>query len=501
MRLFFAGHDYKYAVEQMLLTLFPGQRPTYPEGAAPAGVEEEDYLFLSLEREGDRVWACARLCWAGGLYTGRRCCAAAELSGGRETDRACQRILKLAFYDAGVAALGREPPWGALTGVRPVKIPARAMAAGAAPEQAEALLRETYRVGPRRAKLAMDCARASLAAERALAPDEVSLYVGVPFCPTRCAYCSFVSADVGRSLKLLDPFVDALCRELAATGELLEELGVHVRTVYYGGGTPTTLSAEQLGRVMDTLARSIDLSRCTEYTVEAGRPDTITAEKLAVLREKGADRVSVNPQTMSDAVLAAMGRAHTAGDILRACELVRASGIPVVNMDLIAGLPADSYEGFRASLDQVLDLRPENITVHTLALKKGSRLMEHGAPLPAGEEVAAMLDYAWTALEGAGQVPYYLYRQKYMSGSFENVGWCLPGTGSLYNICMMEELHTIFSVGGGGVTKLVNPATGYIERISNPKYPKEYLERIDKVIADKRRALDFYRAMTEQVEN
>ena len=498
MRLFLLGHDYQYAVEQMLLTLFPGQRPVYPEGPPPAGAAQEDYLCLSLHRAERWATATARLCRAGQLFRGTRRCRTEELAGKRESDRALQRILKLAFYDAGTAALGAEPPWGALTGVRPVKIPARAMAQGATPRQARRLLRETYRVSERRCDLAMDCAQASLAASNSLAPDQVSLYVGIPFCPTRCAYCSFVSADVSRSLKLLDPFVDALCRELAATGELLRALGLHVCTVYYGGGTPTTLSAPQLERVMEALGAHIDLSQCTEYTVEAGRPDTIMAEKLEVLARGGAGRVSVNPQTMSDTVLQAMGRSHTAQDIRRAYELVRQAGIPCVNMDLIAGLPTDTVEGFQASLDEVLALGPENVTVHTLALKKGSRLMEEGGQLPGGAAVAAMLEYAWSALDRAGQVPYYLYRQKYMSGSFENVGWCMPGTGSLYNICMMEELHTIFSVGGGGVTKLVNPATGYIERISNPKYPKEYLEHLDRVIQDKRRAAEFYAAMKQE---
>ena len=402
--------------------------------------------------------------------------------------------MKLAFYDAGTAARGGEPPWGALTGVRPVKIPTKAMLAGASPAQAERLLRDTYRVTEGRRRLAMDCAGASLAALRSLAPGEVSLYVGIPFCPTRCAYCSFVSADVGRALKLIDPFLDALCRELAATGAMLADAGLRVRTVYFGGGTPTTLSAPQLDRLMGELAEHIDLSGCTEYTVEAGRPDTITAEKLAVLARRGCSRVSVNPQTMQDAVLERMGRAHRADDILRAYALARESGIGCINMDLIAGLPGDSAEGFRASLEQVLDLGPENVTVHTLALKKGSRLMEEGGGLPSGAAVADMLDFAWAALRGAGQRPYYLYRQKYMSGSFENVGWCRPGAESLYNICMMEELHTIVSLGGGGVTKLVDRATGYIERLANAKYPQEYIQKIDAICADKGRVAQFYAA-------
>ena len=490
MKLYYRGHDYKYAAEQMLLTLFPTERPEYAD--APPG-PGEDALVLSLSRGETWATATAALTWGGAEYRAARRCRVSELTDQLSADRALQRILKLAFYDAGTAALGKEPPWGALTGVRPVKIPAKAMLAGATPAQAEKVLRDTYRVSPGRRKLAMDCAQASLAAQRSLGEQEVSLYVGIPFCPTRCAYCSFVSADVGRALKLIDPFLDALSREIRATGAMLADAGLRVRTVYFGGGTPTTLTAPQLDRLMGELAEHIDLSACTEYTVEAGRPDTITAEKLAVLGRRGCDRVSVNHQSMSDAVLAAMGRAHRAADILGAFALVRESGIGCVNMDLIAGLPGDSADGFRASLDQVLSLAPENVTVHTLALKKGSRLMEGETPLPPGEDVAAMLDYAWRALRESGQIPYYLYRQKYMSGSFENVGWRLPGTESLYNICMMEELHTIVSLGGGGVTKLVDRNTGYIQRVANAKYPQEYIKKIDAICADKARVAEFCR--------
>ena len=490
MKLYYRGHNYRYAAEQMLLTLFPTERPEYAD--APPG-PGEDALVLSLSRGETWATATAALTWGGAEYRAARRCRVSELTDRLSADRALQRILKLAFYDAGTAALGKEPPWGALTGVRPVKIPAKAMLAGATPAQAEKVLRDTYRVSPGRRKLAMDCAQASLAAQRSLGEHEVSLYVGIPFCPTRCAYCSFVSADVGRALKLIDPFLDALSREIRATGAMLADAGLRVRTVYFGGGTPTTLTAPQLDRLMGEIAEHIDLSACTEYTVEAGRPDTITAEKLAVLKRRGCDRVSVNPQSMSDAVLAAMGRAHRAADILGAFALVRESGIGCVNMDLIAGLPGDSADGFRSSLDRVLELGPENVTVHTLALKKGSRLMEGETPLPPGEDVAAMLDYAWAALRESGQIPYYLYRQKYMSGSFENVGWCLPGTESLYNICMMEELHTIVSLGGGGVTKLVDRHTGYIQRVANAKYPQEYIQKIDAICADKARVAEFCR--------
>ena len=484
MKLYLKGHDYKYATEQMLLTLFPGERPSYPD--RPAG-EGEDSLPLSLSLGGR--WATARAVLT---RDGRRWTAAARApvpapdAGRVERDRVLQRVVKNAFYRAGVQALGREPPWGGLTGVRPVKLPTRALEQGATRRQADRLLRDLYRVSAPRRALALDCAQATLAAKRTLAPEDVSLYVGVPFCPTRCAYCSFVSADVGRTFSLMEPYVDALCREIAAAGAAVRRGGRRIKSVYIGGGTPTTLSPALLDRLMGALEGAFDLSACAEYTVEAGRPDTITAEKLSVLRERGCTRVSVNPQSMDDRVLAAIGRAHSAADILQAWDLVRRAGFPYANMDLIAGLPTDTPEGFRASLDQVLSLGPENVTVHTLALKKGSRLtLEKNGALPAPEQVSAMLDYAWGALRAAGYAPYYLYRQKYMSGGFENVGWCRPGAESLYNICMMEELHTILSLGSGGVTKVIDPRAGSLVRQANPKYPKEYIETLDPILQAK----------------
>lgn len=488
MRLTFRGHDDRYAIEQSLLAFFPDERPVYE------GETGDSHAEVTLREGKTYAVGVTELTYGGKTARGEARVRITGVSDEYERERLRQRALKLSFFRAARDVTGVTPSWGALTGIRPAKLVRSMLEEGMTPGQADRVLRDTYCVSPARRRLALESAEAGLRAKRDLRPEEISLYVGIPFCPTRCAYCSFVSADVGRALKLIDPFLDALCRELAATGAMLADAGLRVRTVYFGGGTPTTLSAPQLDRLMGELAEHIDLSGCTEYTVEAGRPDTITAEKLAVLARRGCSRVSVNPQTMQDAVLERMGRAHRADDILRAYALARESGIGCINMDLIAGLPGDSAEGFRASLEQVLDLGPENVTVHTLALKKGSRLMEEGGGLPSGAAVADMLDFAWAALRGAGQRPYYLYRQKYMSGSFENVGWCRPGAESLYNICMMEELHTIVSLGGGGVTKLVDRATGYIERLANAKYPQEYIQKIDAICADKGRVAQFYAA-------
>jgi oxygen-independent coproporphyrinogen-3 oxidase len=488
MKLYLQGHDFRYAVEQMMMTLFPGQKPEYPE-TLPDG--DSPAARVTLSQTEDTLTAHATLWWEGSVFDAERTASTAELIGGLDDDRVRQRIIRFAFYDAGAAALGYEPPWGALTGVRPVKLPTRWMADGMTPEQAREEFINEYRVTPSRADLAMDCAVASLSVKQSLADDELSLYVGIPFCPTRCIYCSFISADVKGALAMVEPYVEALCREIREAGEQLKARGLFIRTAYMGGGTPTTLSAEQMDRVLSAMESHLPMERCHEFTVEAGRPDTITAEKLAVLKAHGIHRISINPQTMEDEVLRIMGRSHTAAQITEAMAMAKEHYGGMVNMDLIAGLPGDSVEGFRRTLDKVLTMDPENITIHTLALKKGARLMEQRGQLCSDEDVSNMLSAAEAALLGAGYRPYYLYRQKYMSGSFENVGWCKPGTRCDYNIIMMEELQSVLSLGAGGITKLVDPSTGKIERLNNPKYPKEYLDHWEKISTDKAKFAEF----------
>ena len=484
MKLFLQNSDNIYAAQQLFYSLFPAEKLERTEDKRGA-----DIVLKLTEQEG-KLTAETKVRYGGKTATARRTGQVDNhdpdpLQKGRVTGK----LLKLSFYAAAVKCLGAEPPWGAITGVRPVKIPTKLLRQGFGEKRAQKELEKVYHVAEPQAKLALDCARYTLELDRSLTPRDIALYIGIPFCPTRCAYCSFVSADVGKSLPLLPPFLAALDREIEVTGRALKAQKMRVNSVYIGGGTPTTLSAHQLRHLMEQVAAHIDLTGCREYTVEAGRPDTITAEKMAVLQQCGATRVSVNPQSMEENVLRAMGRSHTAGEILEAYSAARESGIPAVNMDLIAGLPADSAEGFRRSLDAVLGLNPENITVHTLALKKGSALLLDGAKstLPTEKTVAEMLGYSSEKLREHGYRPYYLYRQKFMSGGFENVGWTRPGFESVYNVCMMEELCNIVSLGGGGVSKLVNRKTGHIERVANPKYPKEYAEHIEKILAQKER--------------
>ena len=465
MNLTLIGHDDRYAVEQLQLALFP-------EGT------EGDAVSV-LHRGETYLTAATTITLNGQTVRGVRRLTAAE-----ESVRSRRRCLQQSYYKAAVQLLSAEPAWGALAGVRPTKISTKHMLAGGTAKSAERLLRDVYYVTPERRKLAVDCSESTVAAAHLLEDTDVSLYVGIPFCPTRCTYCSFVSRTVGRKCELLEPYLEALLKEIETTGRLLAESGRMVRTIYIGGGTPTTLSGPQMARLMDAIYASFDMSRCIEFTVEGGRPDTLDEQKLRTIFEHGADRMSINPQTMEDHVLRACGRPHKATDVVRAYGEAVSAGFKAINMDLIAGLPDDSVEGFKRSLDAVAALNPANITVHTLALKKGADLFERRVSLPTAEEVTEMVAYANETLRSLGYKPYYLYRQKYMSGSFENVGWSRDNLDCLYNIYMMEEVHTIISLGGGGMNK-VNLPGGKIERFHNPKFPEQYIEMLDSVLQQK----------------
>lgn len=481
MKLYFSGHSETYAVEQTLLTLFPTERPEYPDHT-PGG---EDELELRFSEGVQFATASALLRYKG--KTHRALTRAKRLPDTADVvskTRQRRRLLQRAFYRAAVDALGVEPPWGMLSGVRPVKLPVRAVLQGQSLSQAEHALRKTYRVSPSRTDLAMDCARAALTVQQSLQENEVALYLGIPFCPTRCAYCSFISA-AGNTNQLIPAYLQALHEEVRTAGAATRKAGLFVRSVYLGGGTPTTLEEGQLSDLLSAIRAEFPLRDGVEFTVEAGRPDTISREKLDAMKKHGVTRVSINPQSLSDEVLSAIGRAHSVADFFSAWEEVRAAQFSCVNMDLIAGLPADTFSGFCETVDRVLSLAPENITVHTLARKRGSRLHAEGGTIPDEDCVFMMLNYAWDALRSAGYLPYYLYRQKYMSGGFENVGWCKPGFANEYNICMMEELCSILSLGAGAVSKQIDYAAGNLTRQANPKYPQEYIRDGSRILTEK----------------
>lgn len=388
---------------------------------------------------------------------------------------------------------GITQPWGLLTGVRPVKL-LRKVGEEVGQLNAEKKFTDEFFVSREKFELAKKTEYNEKKILDLSKNNSFSLYVGIPFCPSRCSYCSFVMASIERAKKLMEPYVELLCNEIKATAQIAKDLGLRLETVYFGGGTPTTLSAKQLDKVLSTVNNSFDMTTCREFTVEAGRPDTIDAERLFALKKNKVDRISINPQTVNNNVLREIGRKHTAEQFFKAFELARKCGFNNINTDLIAGLPTDTFESFKKSLDSIRELSPECITVHTLCMKRASTLTSQGVALNKhdAEQARKMLEYTQDCLIKDEYIPYYMYRQSRMVGNLENVGWSKKGYESLYNVYVMDETHTILACGSGGVTKLKNNETDYLERIFNFKYPYEYVDRFDELIERKSAIKRFY---------
>ena len=474
------NHELKHAVEEMLFHLLPTETLSRADTAEQI---TEPYCRSILTEENGEAAARAIVCMDGAVHEAEK---RASVTGLETLDykRTITELVKTTVYDAVVPFLPQAPVWGSLTGVRPAKLARGMIERGMTRGEAAVELREHFHVSPERTALTIRAAATAMEMDKTIGENDISLYVGIPFCPSRCYYCSFVSATTAQSGKLIEPYLDTLCREIEETAALVRAAGKQVQSVYIGGGTPTTLDEHQLARLLSALENHFDFSHLREYTVEAGRPDTITPEKLRVLKSAGVGRVSINPQSMNDAVLAAIGRKHGSADVLRAFDEARQAGFDEINMDLIAGLTGDTAETFAQTVDTLLNLSPENITVHTLAIKRGADLTDKAAAAAQRETVSQMLDGAAYALQNAGYGPYYLYRQKFMAGGFENVGWCKPGYTGLYNIYMMEELHSILSLGGGGMNK-INLPEEKLARYHNPKYPQDYIQRIDTILRQK----------------
>lgn len=411
---------------------------------------------------------------------------------GTDTDEQ-ERILSRLLFGVLCRNTGLIPPWGMLTGVRPVRLFSRQLPVlENSFHTANTYFANRYYACKEKVSLTLETEKNQAPLLRKNTSNTFSLYVGIPFCPSRCQYCSFISHDIAGSAKLVPDYIRLLCQEIEVTADTAQQAGLQLQSIYIGGGTPTSLSAPQLEEILKTIQRCFDLSHLLEYTVEAGRPDTITPEKLQVLHQYGVERISINPQTLDDNVLQAIGRNHTAQQFLEAFELARQVGFQCINTDLIAGLPKESSQGFLSGLQQIIDLRPENITVHTLTIKRSSALrdLKEAFQSPA-HPLCDMLDRTWDNLQTAGYLPYYLYRQKGTLENLENVGWALPQWESLYNVFIMEEVQTILGVGSGAVTKLVRE-NEKIQRIYNFKYPLEYIQDFQTMIARKKGVIEFY---------
>ena len=381
------------------------------------------------------------------------------------------------------------PPWGMMTGIRPAKRANIYMDEGLTPDESAEKLPKVYEIIPSKAELAVEVALAERDILKKADKDGISLYIGIPFCPTRCLYCSFTSYPLDRYINKVDGYIDALIKELRFLGERAE--GKKLDSIYIGGGTPTSLSAPQMERLMGAVSDIFDMSNLLEYTVEAGRPDTITRDKLRVIKENGADRISINPQTMNEKTLKLIGRAHSVDDIKRVYYEAREEGHKNINMDLILGLPEEGEEEATKTMEDIAALGPENLTVHTLAVKRASRLRENlgDYDLAKAMQMERMIDISSRAAREMGLHPYYMYRQKNMLGSFENVGYAKKGFESFYNVVIMEETQTIYAAGAGASTKLCDAESGRIDRIFNVKNVDEYIGRIDEMIDRKRKGM------------
>lgn len=410
----------------------------------------------------------------------------------------CELCLAEMVYELLAKLFGFTHNWGIVTGVRPIKL-LRRLIAERGEDEAIHWFRQRLFVSEEKAALCLKTLKAENRLLELSGQDSFSLYVSVPFCPTRCDYCSFVSQTVERAARLIPAYVDCLAEELAYTGRLAAELGLRLETVYFGGGTPTTLEADQLQTLLTAVERSFDLSHVREYTVEAGRPDTVTADKLRVLKTAGVTRISINPQTLRDEVLQKIGRRHTVSQFYEAFRLARKCGFDNINTDLIAGLPGDDKMGFCGSLDGIISLSPESITVHTLSMKRASNLvLQRRADYVRRDDAVHMIEYTCHQLPQAGYQPYYLYRQSRAAGNQENIGWAKPGREGLYNVYIMDETHTILACGAGAVSKLKQPGGEYIERIFNYKYPYEYNRGLPEMLARKQKVVEFYEKNVSQ---
>lgn len=477
MNLYVKNHNFHFELENLTRLFFPNEKITVIRDFSEP---QPPYIYTEVS---DKITISVNI----GSFN------KSETAVKKLTDDDNKLVSAQLLYKLLCDFTGLTQPWGILTGVRPVKL-LRRLAEESNEEQAVKKFEKDFFVSNEKIALSRETEHNERKILELSKPESFSLYVGIPFCPSRCSYCSFVMASIERAEKLIEPYTKLLCEEIKQTAEIANKLGLRLETVYFGGGTPTTLSAEQLNTVLKTVNQSFDMSTCREFTVEAGRPDTIDIEKLFALKENKVDRISINPQTVNDEVLKTIGRKHTAQQFFDAFELARKCGFDNINTDLIAGLPTDTPESFKNSLDSIVRLNAECITVHTLCMKRASRLTTEGVTLDLQQarDAREMLAYTQNILGQNEYIPYYMYRQSRMVGNLENVGWSKKGFESLYNVYVMDETHTILACGSGGVTKLKRNNPDYLERIFNFKYPYEYIDRFDELIQRKSGIMQFY---------
>lgn len=475
MKYFLIGTDRCAAVLDTLICLLPEESHTQVFDAS-----EDDTLSLTLEQIGKKTTTNCVLVRGGETYHSQHMATAENLSDSKIKWEQT-RSIKTAVYKAVCQVLPHKPVWGAQTGVKPAKTIRGDILLGADDKTADDILKKQFFIDKSRRTLCIKCAKVANACEASLKKREIQIYIGIAFCPAKCSYCSFVSNTVQKMGHLLPPYVNAVIAEIKAVGQMVKSNNLYVGSIYIGGGTPTVLDEHQLSRMLSQVADSFDVDGLREYSLEAGRPETINREKLIIMKSFGVDRISINPQSMVDSVLRGVGRNHTATDIIEKYALARSTGDFIINMDLIAGLPGDNEKGLLHSVKVVCALEPENITLHSLSRKKGAAVIfdNHYGLEP------KTLDKAYKYIYSKGYNPYYVYRQKYIAGGLENTGFERDETINFYNVAMMEELCPIIAIGAGGVSKIHTNGEDKVHRLANPKFPKEYCEQIDSIISKK----------------
>ena len=453
-------------IRELLMAFYPGEKYIYTDDTALLRLhlyKKEHEYHIRINTDSEAIEFCSKI---------------------KDTKFDTKNELKRNIYQNLLKLGNKELPWGTLTGIRPTKIVMDLLEKNMPLEEIKKHLKEVYMVGDKRMNLCIDTAFKEFNILKKIDyKDGYSLYIGIPFCPTRCLYCSFTSYSIAQWKKDTDTYVEALCKELIAVSKMYK--GKKLQTIYIGGGTPTSLEGCQLTKILDTVKTNFDFSNLLELTVEAGRPDSITREKLIALRDIGVNRISINPQTMQQKTLDLIGRKHTVEDICNSFKLAREVGFTNINMDFIIGLNGETLSDIKDSFTKVKDFVPESLTIHSLALKRAARLnTENKREIMDNDLMLSMIDVATETCNELGLKPYYLYRQKNMAGNLENIGFSKPGKECLYNILIMEEKQTIIACGAGTSSKIVFN-DGRIERIENVKDPKLYIERLDEMIERK----------------
>ncbi len=482
MKVFIKGHNFEYEIINVIRLFF--EEAKVFELSEKFKQPKQNYIYtLKIEKK-NKIFLFCEVCSKGLVVIGSR-----ELEP-TMPEKAVEKQFAKLIYSMLCDITGTVPPYGILTGIRPAKLAISSLEQGLSGEQAFSKLKSDYLVSDKKAKLIVDVAKFSAQVRALDEPLSYSLYVSIPFCKTRCSYCSFVSKAIAKQHHLIEPYLSCLIKELEATKEIALSQNLKLKTVYVGGGTPSVLEHHQIEILCEAIDRIFNPKQCLEYTFEAGRADTITKQKLEVLKDFGVTRLSINPQTKNDYVLKQVGRTHSYKQVEQSFDVARKLGFDNINADLIAGLPHDSIESFKESVDWLIKLEAENITVHTLTTKRASTLKE--SPYQVAGGVSSMTEYALQTLTEKGYFPYYMYRQKSTAENLENIGYCKKGKQGLYNIFIMDETHSIFSCGAGGVTKFVEPFGNRIERVFNYKYPHEYIEGFEEIIKRKRKVFEFY---------